>query len=80
MTPARFPADGRRFAIFEPEDICQGCNERQARIADLEAENARLLRALHREVDHHIDIRTPNTDRPTRERLTNGAPAARSGE
>lgn len=45
-------------------------------IRRLELDNAKLLRAVQRE-SHHLDVRAQNTDRPTRERLTNGAPAIR---
>jgi len=63
----------------EPEDICPTCTTLSAKVRDLQEVNDKLMRALHREADHHLDVRAPNTDRPTRERLTNGNPAARGG-
>lgn len=60
------------------EDICQACAALREKVAELKEANAKLTKALQREADSHLDLRAPNTDKPTRERLTGGLPAGRS--
>lgn len=67
------PPDGDASAR---PNACRDCKRKDKLIATLETENARLIRAIQRE-SHYMDVRTPNTGKPTRERVTNGRPVTK---
>ena len=80
MRPLRIvPPDEKPAVPAVPASSCATCSALRIELGNLAAilmtvedERDRAMSALRRE-SHTIDQRAPNTDRPTRERLANGA-------